>query len=494
MSDQQKQSKFPPTQQGLEYHCASQSIELSECSEPEFRLELVEGKFLVGGTIEGSRWLLKEALIGWGLEAAVAFAPLQKWWEALKVAYEVPHTLPDEWLTWAEDLPLSPDYQDRWYPPLGSRFKGEHRWVLDDLRQGLSTAISQAGLGKCFGPNYGMQLGNHVFTPDILMCTTSRLAENTCHDCYMEGAADLVVEIVLPEQALLYEQVVKQYYEQGNVLHYWVVNPVSKQFQFWRWSPQGYQLQSLDSDGCYRGVSGLTFNPELFRSKEQGLPAFSSIWQPRRWEMRYEQGEELGWGSLELTPIVEKQPHAIQPEQFIAWCPETKLESGPLIGGGEIGTRNAIAMLLMSLGLVETVKLMPGYEWVRILRRIERQQQQDARLKQEWWQYAQTLAQQLQSEYQVGGVGIIGDLIKDLPLNFWSEIHLVLWEVPEQFKKWRFLQGLPDNPRICLTEVERATPAQWQALCENMTVLVGQWQGIEQPRRRKKLQFYWLSD
>ncbi|KYC44164.1 hypothetical protein WA1_03235 [Scytonema hofmannii PCC 7110] len=58
----------------LEYHCASQSIELSECSEPEFRLELVEGKFLVGGTIEGSRWLLKEALIGWGLEAAIAFA------------------------------------------------------------------------------------------------------------------------------------------------------------------------------------------------------------------------------------------------------------------------------------------------------------------------------------------------------------------------------------------------------------------------------------
>jgi hypothetical protein len=209
---------------------------------------------------------------------------------------------------------------------------------------------------------------------------------------------------------------------------------------------------------------------------------------------RYSGGEELGWGSLELAPIVEKQPYAIQPEQFIAWCPETKLESGPLIGGSEIGTRNAIAMLLMSLGLVETVKLMPGYEWVRILRRIERQQQQDARLRQEWWQYAQTLAQRLRSDYQVGGVGIIGDLTKDLPLNFWSEIHLILWSVPEKFEKWRFLEGLPNTPRVCLTEVERATPAQWQALCEKMTVLVGQWQGLEQPRRRKRLQFHWLSD
>ena len=495
MSNERKQLRYPPTQQGLEYHCATQSIDQSECLSPEFRLELVGGQFLVGGTIAGSRWLLKEALIGWGLDAAIAFAPLDKWWEALRLAYEVPHQSMDEWLTWAEDLPLSPDYRDQWWPPLGSRFQGEHRWVRDSLRQALSAAVSQAGLGACFGPNYGMQVEADVFTPDIIMRGIERLPENTCHDCYMEGAANLVIEIVLPENADIDEQVRRRYYEQGRVQHYWIVDSVAQQVKFWQWSVEGYRLQSLDADGCYRGLSGLNFSPEIFwLPQQQRLPAFTSIWQQRRWEFRYEFGEEINWGSVPFTPIVDLQPHTIQAEQFIAWCPETKLEGGPfpLIGGSEVGTRNAIAMLLMSLGLVETVKLMPGYEWVRSLRRIHRQQQQDEGRRQTWKQQAQALAYRLQTEYQVGGVGVIGDLMRTQPLNFWSEIHLILWEVPEKFDKWGFWNSLPQTPRVRLTEVEYATKAEWQE-CQDMTVLVGNWQG-QQPRKRKRLQFNWLDD
>lgn len=59
------------SQGNLRNDCASQEIELTFWQWPEFRLELVDGQFLVGGTLEGSRWLLKEALIGWGLEAAI---------------------------------------------------------------------------------------------------------------------------------------------------------------------------------------------------------------------------------------------------------------------------------------------------------------------------------------------------------------------------------------------------------------------------------------
>jgi|GEM_PF-7072595 hypothetical protein len=181
------------------------------------------------------------AILGFGIGAAqigVSIGENLISWEALRVAYEVSYRSQDEWLTWAEDLSLFSDYGNQWYPPLGSRFKGEHRWVRDELRQALSTSVVFSGTGKCFGPNYGMWLGNHVFTPDILMRGSDRLAENTCHDCYMEGAADLVIEIVLPEQKEVDEQIRWRYYEQGNVLHYWAVNPVSKQIQFWRWLEQ----------------------------------------------------------------------------------------------------------------------------------------------------------------------------------------------------------------------------------------------------------------
>ena len=62
----------PDTLQKLKNHCASQAINLQFCRWPKIRFELVNGRFLVGGSVEGSRGLLKEeALLGWGLEAAM---------------------------------------------------------------------------------------------------------------------------------------------------------------------------------------------------------------------------------------------------------------------------------------------------------------------------------------------------------------------------------------------------------------------------------------
>lgn len=327
-SDHKPQQKRTP-QEDLECHYASRQIEQTDYLYPEFRLELIDGKFCVGGMLEGSRWLLKQALIGWGLESAIAFAPLELWWETLRLAYEVSHQSPDEWLTWAEDLPISADYRD-WWPPLGSRYLGEHRWVRDRLRNSLSTAVSQAALGSCFGPNYGMQVEQHMFTPDMLMVGDVQLAENILHDCYIEDVAELVIEIVLPEKADIDEQVRRQYYEQGKVRHYWVVNPVTQRMQFWERSTAGYQLRSLDSDGCYRGVAGLTFSPQLFWSTDEKVTAFTSIYQPRRWQLAYDLGEELSWGSVLFEPVVDLAPSPISVYQFVAWCPETKLEGGPL--------------------------------------------------------------------------------------------------------------------------------------------------------------------
>jgi len=266
---------------------------------------------------------LNVALIGWGMEAAIAFAPLNHWWEALRLGYEVSCQSADEWLMWAEDLPLlSDDYRSYWWPPLGSRFHREHRWVRERLSQGLFSSVSKACLGACFGPNYGMQLTGDVFTPDMVMQSVSRLSENTCHNCYMEGAADLVIEVVLPEQADIDSHVRRQYYERGEVKDYWVVEPVAQQVQFWQWSPEGYRLQTLDSDGCYRGVPGLSFSPEIFfldsLQLQRNLPAFTSSWQERQWEFQFIEGEELSWDSVPFVPTVGLQRQSICPEHFNA--------------------------------------------------------------------------------------------------------------------------------------------------------------------------------
>jgi Uma2 family endonuclease len=479
-------------QEELQCHYASRQIEQTDYLFPEFRFELVDGQFVVGGTMEGSRWLLREALMGWGLESAITLvAPLSDWWEALRIAYRVNHHSPNEWLIWAEELPMS-DEREGWYPPLGSQFKGEHRWVGDRLRWSLSHAVTQAGIGKCFGPHYGMWIGNQVFTPDILLLEDMRLAENLCYDCYMRGAASLVIEIVLPEQAEVDEQIRRQHYEQHRGLHYWTVNPIAQQVQFWEWTPEGYQARSPDSDGCYRGFPGLTFSPDLLWVNQEGLPIITSVHHARKWQLSYEEGSSESWDSIWFAPNATLEPCPIQPEQFIAWCPESKVEGAPFpLIGGERGTRNAIAMLVMSLGLVETVKLISGYEWVRVLRRIERQQQQDEEKRQHWWTVARTVAQQLQDQHQVGGVGVIGDLLQSEPLGYWSELHFVLWDVPEQFSGANLRQI--EDVRVHITEVGWATPAVWQRMNQDMTVLLGEWQRQEFPRLQQRLRFKWLD-
>ena len=486
-------------QDELQKRWASQSIEMQFWEWPEFRLELINRQFLVGGTLAGSRWLLKEALKGWGLEAAIAFAPMELWWEALRLTYAVSCQTPEEWWLWAESLPLASADQGESEPLLGSHYLGEHRWVRDHLRQALTVAVGRAHLGTCAGPNYGLLLGQDVLTPDILMVTAEQLATGYFHDYYVEIPAHLVIEVSLPERCGLDDQKRRRLYEQGQVAHYWVVDPVGRGFTFWRWTPEGYQPGHLDADGRYRGVEHLSFSPEIFwmtfdeqvSPYSQTLSAFTSAPQARQWELRQEPGAELGYGSIPFRPQVYLEPHPITVAEFISWCPETKLEGPPFpLVGGEMGTRNAIAILLMSLGLVETVRLMPGYEWVRVLRRVEREQQQDAQRREQWWQHARAIARQLREDHGVKGVGVIGALVRDAPLNVWSRIQLVIWDVPEGVQLWQLGQTLPEKPSLELIAAVRALPGEWEEISQRMQVLEGEWQPCG-PRPQERMVFHW---
>ena len=245
----------------------------------------------------------------------------------------------------------------------------------------------------------------------------------------------------------------------------------------------------------------MSFSPEVFwlnmqenqSPYTQKLPAFTSTGQEREWTFRKEPGTELNYGSLPFIPTVGLKPVPISLEQFISWCPETKLESGPFpLIGGETGSRNVIAMLLMSLGLVETVKLISGYEWVRMLRRVTSEQQQDAERKERWQQCAREIAQRLTNKYQVGGVGIIGSLLRDPPLNRWSQIHLVLWDVPDEFKKCAFMETVLEDIPVELTEAVWALPGDWQEIAERMKTLSGSGKP-HGPRPQERMRLHWIE-
>jgi Putative restriction endonuclease len=303
------------------------------------------------------------------------------------------------------------------------------------------------------------------------------------------------VEVMLPEWTAIDEDVRWQYYHRHRVLHYWTVNPLTQQVRFWRWSMDAYEEQFVDADGGYRGLDGLTFTPELLWMNPHELypclPIVAGEFRSRRWQLEeVETPESLGWDGMPLVPRVDLLPVPIWAAEFVAWCPECKLEGGPLIGGRS-GTHCAIAMLLMSLGLVETVKLLPGYEWVRMLRRLVREQEGDAQRREQWWKLARELASQLQWENGIGGVGVIGDLLGESPLQYWSEVHLILWAVPDSVSGYRVneVDGVP----VRMTAVRWASPAEWQLVQQAMTVLVGEWNGQELPELQRRLQFCWLE-
>ncbi len=66
----------------------------------------------------------------------------------------------------------------------------------------------------------------------------------------------------------------------------------------------------------------------------------------------------------------------------------------------------------------------------------------------------------------VGRLAVIGDLTRQTPLNFWSEIELVAWELPAESRMplYEALYKLGDDPIVDLIEAERATPSQRRAI------------------------------
>ena len=69
---------------------------------------------------------------------------------------------------------------------------------------------------------------------------------------------------------------------------------------------------------------------------------------------------------LPFAPEIRLTPTPISFGQFIAWAPEAKFEwfsDRPHIGGGDETNLHITGLLLMTLGLTESVGLLPAEAW-----------------------------------------------------------------------------------------------------------------------------------
>jgi hypothetical protein len=439
---------------------------------PESKLELIDGRLVAGNNLRGSRYLLWDILEGWGVEAALPMAAAALWWQALHQGFArfQPPTATKPaatWQAWAAQVSYAPQVE-----PAGPRSDWKHYDAANRLRMGLFKATHEDGFGLSIGRDCAMRLGENVFTPDVFLVTRDHLDRVT--DAYLDGPADLVIEVLLPGHEDQDREVKRRYYAEGGVPEYWIIDPADNAAEFLRLEDGAYHRQPIAPDGRYRpsGVPGLALVPARLWEGDHWSASEPDVFElettyPRQRVSFAE--SEFGWGALPFAPRPGLEPTPLSFEQFIAWCGEAKFElirGRPLIGGTR-GTQHVLGMLLRTFGLAEAVALQHPARWADGLVKAEEARRADPARRAEWWATARKAAAMLRNRFGVGRLSVIGDLARDEPLNVWSDITLVAHDLAKiDYEAHRALYELSREPDIDieLIRAKGATAAQQEEI------------------------------
>lgn len=137
-----------------------------------------------------------------------------------------------------------------------------HQQLGDFLSAVLSAFVRLHGLGEVIAPPFQMKLLRSGREPDILFIAREHLDRLT--DTYLDGPADLVVEIISPESVERDRTVKFSEYQEAGIPEYWLLDPNTEGAEFYRLSGDGrYESVAVDADGIYRcsSVAGFWVRP-----------------------------------------------------------------------------------------------------------------------------------------------------------------------------------------------------------------------------------------
>jgi len=119
----------------------------------------------------------------------------------------------------------------------------------------LTSFVSFRDLGIVLGPPFQMKTGPELpgREPDVIFVAREHL--DRLRDVYLDGPADLVVEIVSPDSRTRDRQDKLHEYEEGGVPEYWVLDPFRREAKFYQLGEDGsYYLVSPDENGVYENA------------------------------------------------------------------------------------------------------------------------------------------------------------------------------------------------------------------------------------------------
>nr|HID13281.1 Uma2 family endonuclease [Anaerolineae bacterium] len=194
--------------------------------------------------------------------AAARDDDLRRWLlEVLLTPEERPSKMTyEEFLAWADEDTLAEwvDGEAVMYTPASRR----HQNIAKFLTVTMHTFVEQRNLGVVLNAPFQMKL-EHGREPDVLFVAKSHL--DRLKETYLDGPADLVVEVMSPD-SVARDRGEKFYeYARGGVSEYWLIDPDVEWAEFYHLGEDGrYRTAFAGTEGEYhsRAVPGFWLRVE----------------------------------------------------------------------------------------------------------------------------------------------------------------------------------------------------------------------------------------
>ena len=127
-----------------------------------------------------------------------------------------------------------------------------HQTIEDFLTRILGIYVEQHALGQIISAPFQMKTGTRLpgREPDLIFIAEEH--RDRIKKTYIDGPADLAVEIVSPESRQRDRVDKLTEYEQGGVREYWILDPAEQQVDFYVLSENGrYENRQPDINGIY---------------------------------------------------------------------------------------------------------------------------------------------------------------------------------------------------------------------------------------------------
>ena len=154
----------------------------------------------------------------------------------------------EEFLVWADEDTLAEwvDGEVVMYSPASKR----HQDVTSFLYEVIRTYVQPRRLGEIVQAPFQMRL-EHGREPDLLFVASEHL--DRLKETFLDGPADLVVEIISPESLERDRGAKFVEYEAGGVPEYWLLDLLRRWAEFYQLGEEGrYEMAFVGRGGVYR--------------------------------------------------------------------------------------------------------------------------------------------------------------------------------------------------------------------------------------------------